>query len=413
MFEGNVVVGLEIGTTKVCTVIGEYDHNRQLRIAGVGVVPTNGTLRKGVIVNIEAVTKAITQSIEMAEHEAGRTVESVYVGLPGNSVEGLNSRGVVAVSGKGQEIVEKDVERVLDAARAIAIPMDREVVHVVPRQFIIDEQAGISDPVDMVGVRLEADVHIITGPVSVSQNIIKCVNRSGFVVDEIALESLASSTCALSDEEKELGVLLIDIGGGSSSWILFLDGAPYKSGAFPIGGNLVTHDLHTVLETGHFELAEQVKCEEGFCWDQNIDLNEEVIIPGAGLQQPRTVLKGLIGETAKARMEEIFKYVEVQADLKSLAHRLRGGVVLVGGGSRLRGADSLASNFFRMPGRIGFPMGFGELDSHFRDPLFASAFGLVQWGHLSSGGKKSDDIDSPVEEAKPVKAVLNWFKEFF
>ena len=289
----DLIVGLDIGTTKVCVVIGQYGESGQLEIVGVGTTPSRG-LRRGVVINIETTVRSIANAVEAAEMMSGREVHSVYTGIAGGHIEGINSRGVVAVTGKGREISREDVDRVIDAAKAIVIPMDREVLHVIPQEFIVDAQGGIKNPIGMVGVRLEAEVHIITGAVSSAQNIVKCVNRAGFKVNDIALEPLASSKAVLSQDEKELGVLLIDLGGGTTDVLVHLEGAPYHTEVLSVGGDQVTNDLSIMLKTP-LETAEKIKKEAGCCYAALVQEQEEVRVPGVGGRPPRTVRAGGVG----------------------------------------------------------------------------------------------------------------------
>jgi len=244
----DLIVGLDIGTTKVCVIIGQYNDSGQLEITGVGTTASRG-LRRGVVINIETTVRSIAAAVEGAEMMSGREVGSVYTGIAGGHIEGINSRGVVAVTGRGREITREDVDRVIDAAKAIVIPMDREVLHVIPQEFVVDDQGGIKNPIGMIGVRLEAEVHIITGAVTSAQNIVKCVNRAGFKVNDIVLEPLASSRAVLTQDEKELGVLLIDLGGGTTDVLLHLEGAPYHTEVLAVGGDQVTNDISIMLKT--------------------------------------------------------------------------------------------------------------------------------------------------------------------
>lgn len=411
MFEGGLVVGLDIGATKICTAIGEYDNQGRLVIAGVGIIPVSGT-KKGTIVNIDAAGAAVEECIERTEQTAGRTVEELYVSIPASHLEGINSRGVVPVNAKNKEVSPGDVERVLDVARAVAVPMDREIIHSLPQQFSLDNQDGIHDPVNMIGVRLGAEVHIITAPIATTQNIIRCVNRSGYLLNELVMDTWAGSFSVLTDEERDNGVLYIDMGGDSTDWMIIKEGAPWKCGSLPVGGNIVTNDIACVLKTP-VEAAENIKKEVGCCYRSLISRDEGVIVPGVANLPPQTVFASEIGEILEARMREIYALVRKDADLNRFMPRLRGGVVLTGGGSRLTGTTELASAILELPVRMGVPMGPGDLKPEYQDPSLATVLGLVQYGHNfgRSREKAAEKVGHRV--SRPVQGLVDWFREFF
>ena len=284
MADDRLIAALDIGTTIVSAAIAEYNDDGELEIIGLGTAPSHG-LRRGVVINIEATLRSVALAVEAAEQMAGREIAEVVTGIAGGHIEGLNSRGVVAVTGKGREITPEDVDRVIDAAKAVVIPMDREVIHVIPQEFIVDEQGGIRNPLDMIGVRLEAEVHIITGSVTSAQNLVKCVNRAGFKVSDIVLESLASARSVLTEDERELGAMLIDLGGGTTDILIYREGAPYYTSVLPVGGAQVTGDLSIMLKTPT-ESAEQIKHEAGCCYMPLVEVGEPVIIPGVGGRPP-------------------------------------------------------------------------------------------------------------------------------
>ncbi|HEQ72216.1 MAG TPA: cell division protein FtsA, partial [Spirochaetia bacterium] len=369
-----VLLGLDVGTTKVCAVIGQYNEHNILEITGVGMYPSRG-LRRGVIVNIEATVKSIVQAIDAAEMMAGREVETATVGIAGAHIEGINSRGVVAVTGKGREIIKEDIDRVIDAAKAIVVPMDRAILHVIPQEFIVDDQTGIKNPVGMMGVRLESEVHIITGSVSSAQNILKSVNRAGFRVNELILESLAASRAVLSQDEKDLGVLLIDLGGGTTNILTHIEGSPYHTSILSIGADQVTSDLSIMLKTP-LESAEKIKREAGACHYECIEDDEAVFIPRVGGRPPDKISRRKIVDIIQPRMEEIFKLVRARVEEAGQLKRLGGGVVIVGGGSLLPGTLELATEIFELPARIGYPQGLGGLIEEYSSPVYATAVGL-------------------------------------
>jgi cell division protein FtsA len=407
----DLIVGLDIGTTKVCVVIGQYGESGQLEIVGVGTTPSRG-LRRGVVINIETTVRSIANAVEAAEMMSGREVHAVYTGIAGGHIEGINSRGVVAVTGKGREISREDVDRVIDAAKAIVIPMDREVLHVIPQEFIVDAQGGIKNPIGMVGVRLEAEVHIITGAVSSAQNIVKCVNRAGFKVNDIALEPLASSKAVLSQDEKELGVLLIDLGGGTTDVLVHLEGAPYHTEVLSVGGDQVTNDVSIMLKIP-LEAAEKIKKEAGCCYAALVQEQEEVRVPGVGGRPPRTARRAELAEIIQPRMAEILGMVREQIERKGYLALLGGGVVLTGGGSLLAGAAELASEIFNLPARVGYPVRLGGLVEEYYNPVYATGVGLVLYGAAKRETGFVDTSSSENTFSSVWDRMRNWFKEFF
>ena len=407
----NVFVGLDIGTVKVCAVVGERDDQGNLEIIGVGTSQSRG-MRRGVVINIEATLKSVAEAIEAAEMMSGREVQSVITGIGGAHIEGINSRGVVAVSGRDREISQEDIRRVIDAAKAIVIPMDREVLHVLPQEFIVDDQRGIRDPIDMIGVRLEAEVHIITGTVSSAENLIKCVNRAGFRVHEIVLESLASSEAVLSEDEKDLGVLLIDLGGGTTNVLVHIDGAPYHTDVIAIGGQQVTSDLSIMLKTP-VEAAEKIKRDAGSCFMDLVDGDEEVIIPGVGGWPAASIPRKEMCRIIQPRMTEIFSMVRDQLEKKSLLQHLGGGVVVTGGGSLLPGVAELCQEVFGVPARVGYPRKLGGLNPEYRSPEYSAAVGLVCYGaETTQAGARTETVAKKSGDGFLDK-LRNWMKEFF
>lgn len=411
MTSDEIIVAVDIGTSKICVFIAEFDEEGDLTIAGVGITASNG-IRRGVVINIEAAMKAVEEAINMAEQQAGRTVETVLAGIAGGNIEGINSRGVVAVTGKGREINNADVERVIDAAKAIVMPMDREVLHVIPQEFIVDDQAGIKNPVDMIGVRLESEVHIITSTISASKNIIKCINRSGFKVDEIVLESIAASSSVLSKDEKDLGVLFLDIGNGTTDLLVHLGGAPYYTGVLPVGAQEVTNDLAIMLNIP-FEEAERIKLQSGCCWEPLIDRNEIVIIPGIGGRSPISIPEMRICRILQPRMAELLMLVKKQLVEKGYLNRLGAGVVITGGGALLPGVAELAQEIFQMPARIGHPKNMKGLNPRYRSPEYSTVTGLLQYRALKM------EADGSAGELLVSGSVMDffrkigtWFKEF-
>jgi cell division protein FtsA len=406
----DVLVGLDIGTTKVSAVIGEYDENDQLQIIGVGTAPSTG-LRRGVVVNIEATLKSVDAAVEAAEQMAGREVQNVVTGIAGGHIEGLNSRGVVAVTGRGREITRTDVDRVIDAAKAVVIPMDREVIHVIPQEYIVDEQGGIKNPLDMIGVRLEAEVHIITGSVTSAQNLVKCVNRAGFKVESIVLESLASSRAVLTREEQELGVLLIDLGGGTTDMLVHIDGAPYYTSVLPVGGAQVTNDLSIMLKTP-MEAAERIKREAGCCYAPMVEEGEPVIIPGVGGRPPLQAKRSDIANIIQPRMAEILTMVRDKVQKKGYLKRLFGGVVLTGGGALMPGAVELAQEVFHTAARVGMPGNYHGVADIYRSPEYSTAVGLALFAEEAMGHETREPSVKP-KSGGMLTGLRGWLRNFF
>jgi cell division protein FtsA len=419
-----LIVGLDIGTSKTCAVIGEYNENGVLEITGVGIAPSTG-LRKGVVVNIEATLLSVTKAVEAAELMSGREVKECFVGVAGANIEGINSRGVVAVTGKGREICQSDIDRVVEAARAIVIPMDREVLHVIPQTFIVDDQKGIRDPLDMIGVRLEAEVHIITGSVTTAQNLVRCVNRAGFKVDGLILQSLAASRAVLTADEKELGCLVVDLGGGTTDVLMYADGAPYFSASVGVGGAQVTNDVSIVLNVP-MEGAERIKRESGSCYLPHVEAGESIVVPGVGGRPPQEISKARVASVMQPRMEEIFRMVREKVEQPGYWRLVKGGVVLTGGGAMVPGAAELAYEVFGVPVRMGAPSSLGGLVDAYRNPAYSTAVGLVLLGAERLGGahesaakpKAGEKAPGPAAKPKPggekpFRRFGEWLREFF
>lgn len=399
-------------------MIGEYNESGVLEIVGLGQAPSTG-LRKGVVVNIEATLQSLTRAVEAAELMSGREVRECFVGVAGANVEGINSRGVVAVTGKGREICQDDVDRVIEAARAVVIPMDREVLHVIPQTFIVDDQKGIRNPLDMIGVRLEAEVHIITGSVTSAQNLVRCVNRAGFKASGLVLQSLAAARAVLSADEKELGCLLVDLGGGTTDVLVYADGAPYFSASVGVGGAQVTNDLSIILNVP-MDAAERIKRESGSCYIDQVELDDYVIVPGVGGRAPQELPRAKVAGVIQPRMDEIFRLVRERVEQMGHWRVIKGGVVLTGGGALMPGAADLAYEVFGLPVRIGAPSILGGLAEDYRNPLFATAVGLVQLGAERIGPPPPETRSRQPERAKAKpkgpglgSKLKDWLGEFF
>lgn len=408
MADDRLIAALDIGTTAVTAAIAEYNENDELEITGLGMAPSSG-LRRGVVINIEATLRSVAQAVESAEQMAGREIEGVVTGIAGGHIEGINSRGVVAVTGRGREITSEDVSRVIDAAKAVVIPMDREVIHVIPQEFIVDEQGGIRNPLDMIGVRLEAEVHIITGSVTTAQNLVKCVNRAGFRVYDIVLESLAAARSVLTEDEKELGVLLIDLGGGTTDMLLFREGAPYYTNVLPVGGAQVTGDLSIMLKTPT-ESAEAIKREAGCCYQPLVEPGEPVIIPGVGGRPPASIEREEICRIIQPRVAETLEMVRDRVESKNYLRHLGAGIVLTGGGALLPGAVELAQEIFGTSARIGQPGNLGGIGTVYQSPEFSTVIGLA----LHAAEKAAPE---PASAERGQRSFLGgfrrWLRNFF
>ncbi|MDR0502874.1 MAG: cell division protein FtsA [Treponema sp.] len=423
MVNNGIVVALDIGSTCVRAVICERDDDGILKIMGVGSRPSSG-LRKGVVVNIEATLRAVAAAIEDAEMMSGLEAHDCWMGIGGNHINGLNSRGVVGVSGKKRdsrerEIGQDDIDRVIEAAKAVVIPTDKQILEVIPQNFKVDDQKGIRNPLDMIGVRLESEVHIITCTVTGAQNLIKCVNRAGFRVNELILQTLAAGRSVLTQEEMDLGVLLVDLGGGTTDALVYVDGTPYSTYTIPAGGSQVTSDI-SIIKSISLENAEKIKINAGCCWDDLLEDDEVVIVPGVGGRAPMTIPRSLILTIIKPRMEEIFKMIKQHIESLNLPRFLGGGVVLTGGGAQLSGVLELATDMLRLPARLGSPMPVPELGGlvdEYRNPSYATVIGLALEGDRRSNQDISQNTTDLRKREKQNTALIDklrtWLKEEF
>jgi len=401
----NIIVGLDVGTTKICAVVGEVQGNK-INIIGIGTHPSIG-LRKGVVVNIESTVESIQKAVEEAELMAGCEISSVYAGIAGGHITGFNSRGIVAI--KGPEVTKNDVERVIDAARAVAIPMDREVIHVIPQEFIIDDQGGIQNPVGMSGVRLEAKIHIVTGAVTSAHNIVKCANRSGLDVCDIVLEPLASGEAVLTNEEKDLGTALLDLGGGTSDLAIFLGKNIKHTFVLSLGGNNLTNDISIGLRASRAE-AEKIKIKYGTCVARNISNEETIEVPGMGGRKPRKLPRQILGEILEPRIEEIFTLIKREIFRAGMDNVIASGLVLTGGSSLLHGITDIAESIFDVPSRLGTPRGISGLIDVVNNPMYATGVGLVLYGAKNQPEKKFRIRDSNIFH-RVMTRMKRWFKD--
>ncbi len=399
----DVIVGLDIGTTKICTVVGEPDENG-IEIIGVGTNPSAG-LRKGVVVNIESTVNAIRKAVEEAELMAGCEINAVYIGIAGSHIKGFNSHGVIAV--KGSEITEEDIDRVIDAAKAVAIPLDREVIHILPQEYVVDEQAGILDPVGMTGVRLEAKVHIVTGAVTAAQNLIKCANRAGLDVIDIVLQPLASAEAVLTDEEKDLGVALIDFGGGTTDLAIFADSTIKHTSVLGLGGNNLTNDIAVGLRTPMKE-AEKIKVKHGSCLSATIPKDETIEVPSVGGRKPRLLSRHILAEILEPRVEEILTLIDQEIHRTEMKDLLGSGVVITGGSALLPGLAEMAEQIFQMPTRVGTPRNISGLVDVVNEPKYATAVGLLLYGLENRPVKKFRIRDGNIFN-RVTNRMKSWF----
>ncbi len=372
---GDIIVGLDIGTTKTSAVVGEVSADG-VDITGVGEARSRG-LRKGVVVNIESTVVAIREAVERAGNVAGVQIATVYAGIAGSHVRGVNSHGIVSIAGR--EVSDEDVERVLDQARRIPMPLDRQVIHVLPQDFIVDSQDGVREPVGMSGVRLEARAHLITAAVTSVQNVTKCAERCGLHVADLVLEPLASAEAVLTEDEKEIGVAVVDIGGGTTDVVVFVDGAVVHTAVLPMGGMNLTTDIATGLRTPTNE-AERLKLRYGCAMAGLVDPTEMIEVPGVGGRAAQPLPRQLVASITEPRMDEIFRFVGRVLQDSGYRDLLGAGVVLCGGGAMLEGTPELAEQVLGLPTRRGEPTGVGGLIEMVRSPTMATAVGLLKWG---------------------------------
>ncbi len=406
--KNSLIVGLDIGTSKVCAVVGEMT-DRGIEIVGVGTHASQG-LRKGVVINIESTVNSIKKAVEEAELMAGCEINSVFTGIAGGHIKCFNSHGVVAV--KNKDVTPRDIDRVIDAAKAVAIPMDREVLHVLPQEYIIDDQDGIKEPLGMSGVRLEAKVHIVTGAVTSAQNIVKCCNRTGLNVADIALEPLASAEAVLTPEEKELGVALVDMGGGTTDIAIFQDGAVKHTAVLAIGGSHLTGDIAAGLRTPVAE-AERIKQRYGYAKTSMVTRDERVDVPSVGGRNSRTISRQILCEIIEPRLEEIFQLIHREIIKSGYEGSLASGIVMTGGSTLLPGLIDMAEEVFSMPVRLGAPTQVGGLIDVVSSPIYATGVGLV----LLYGKRQHEKSFFRIREdnvfGKVKHRMEDWIGEFF
>jgi cell division protein FtsA len=403
-----LVVGLDIGTSKVVAIVGEIQLDGSIEIVGIGSHMSRG-LKKGVVVNIESTVQSIQRAIEEAELMAGCDIKSVYAGIAGSHIRSLNSNGIVAI--KDHEVTALDVDRVIDAARAVAIPADQKILHILPQEFIIDEQDGIREPVGMSGVRLEAKVHMVTGAVSAAQNIVKCVERCGLEVDDLILEQLASSYAVLKTDEKDLGVCLVDIGGGTTDIAIFTEGSIRHTAVIPIAGDQVTNDIAVALRTPT-QHAEDIKIRYACALTQLAATDESIEVPSIGDRPPRRLSRQTLAEVVEPRYEELLSLVHAELRRSGYEDLVAAGVVLTGGSSKMEGLVELAEEIFHMPVRLGHPQYVSGLSDVVSNPIYATGVGLLLFGGSNKYGSVRD-LPERVGVAAVWERMKSWFQGNF
>jgi len=408
--DDELLIGLDIGTTKICVVVAKATEGK-VNIIGIGSHPSTG-LRKGVVVNMDSTVNSIKKAVEEAELMAGIKIESCLAAIGGAHIKSFNSNGVVAI--KDKEVRPDDITRAIDAAKAVAIPADRELIHVIPQEFIIDDQDGIKDPIGITGVRLEVKVHIVTGSVASAQNIIKCCRLAGLTVDDIILGQIASSEATLTPEEKEIGVAIVDIGGGTSDIAVFTNGSLKYTSVLPFGGNNITNDIGIGLRTP-LEEAEKIKKRYGCAFSNMVGANETIEVPSVGGRKPRTLMRKTLADIIEPRVEEIASLIYEEIKKSGSERLLASGVVITGGCANLEGITELAENVFNLPTRRGYPIGVGGLVDVVNNPIYSTGVGLLLYGFKNSKGRKRRFVKSGSFFGKRtiLKRIQDWFKEIF
>src|SRR5436190_1409940 len=407
---GRTFVGLDIGTTKISCVVADMNGG-ELRVVGIGNAPSEG-LRRGVVVDLEKTVHSIQRAVAEAERMAGIPVRGVHAGIAGDHIRSINSRGVIAVSRKDNEIGAADVERVVEAAKAVAIPMDREIIHVIPQEFIVDDQDGIKDPIGMSGVRLEAEVHIITGAVASAKNICRSIQRAGLRVYDLVLEPLASSHAVLGRDERDLGVVLLDAGGGTTDVAVFFEGSIRHTAIVPFGGSNVTNDIAIGLRTP-IDKAEQIKIQHGSALAALVPADQMVTVPGVGGRADREISRHVLSSMIEPRMEEIFALANKEVKKNHFARMLGGGVVLTGGTSLMPGMVELAEQVLEMPVRLGQPQGLGGLSANVEDPRFSTGVGLVLHAAHQEATESNGYRAASITSRPPRTDLRKWFSSLF
>ena len=403
-----MVVGLDIGTSKIVAIVGEIDENGRIEIVALGTHPSQG-LKKGVVVNIDSTVDAISKAVAEAERMADVKVASVFAGIAGSHIRSMNSHGIVAI--RNSEVEDEDVERVIDAAKAVAIPADQRILHVLPQEYVIDSQDGIHQPVGMAGVRLEAKVHLVSGSISAAQNITKCIHRCNLEVEDVILEQLASSHAVLTDDERDLGVLLVDMGGGTTDIAVFTDGAIQHTAVIPIAGDQVTNDIAVAFRTPT-QFAEEIKLKYACALTQLASPDDMIEVPGVGDRSARRLARQTLAEIVEPRYEELLGLVQGELKRSGFEESCAAGVVLTGGTSKMEGVVELAEEIFHMPVRLGVPQHVDGLSDISRNPIHATGVGLLLYGRERRKNPRSEPVDTRSEKGL-LKRMAEWFRENF
>ncbi len=406
--ENNLIVGLDIGTSKVVAIVGEVTVDGEIEIIGVGTQPSRG-LKKGVVVNIESTVEAIKRAVQEAELMAGCQIRSVFVGIAGSHIRSFNSSGIGPI--RDREVTHADLARVIDTARAIAIPSDQKILHVLPQEFIIDNQEGIRDPIGMSGIRLEVKVHLVTGAVSAAQNIIKCIRRCGLEVDDVILEQLASSSSVLTEDEKDLGVCLVDIGGGTTDIAVFKDGAIRHTAVIPIAGDQVTNDIAVALRTPS-QYANEIKMKHACALRQLTNSDEMIEVPGVGDRASRQLKRETLAEVVEPRYDELLNLVLAELTRSGFYEICAAGIVLTGGSSKMEGVVELSEEIFHMPVRLGVPQHVTGLVDVVKNPIHATGVGLLIFGSKQQSSEFSENGEDS-DESSIFAKMKSWFQGNF
>ena len=405
----NMIVGLDIGTSKVVAIVGQSSADGTMEIVGIGSQPSRG-MKKGVVVDIEATVRSIQRAVEEAELMAGCHIHTVYAGIAGSHVRSLNSHGIVAI--RDREVAQADIDRVIDAAQAVAIPADQKTLHVLPQEYVVDNQEGVREPIGMSGVRLEAKVHLVTCAVNAAQNIEKCVRRCNLEVDDIILEQLASAHAVLTEDERELGVCIVDIGGGTTDIAIFTEGAIRHTANIPIAGDQVTNDIAMALRTPK-QHADEIKIKYACALTQLAGADETIKVPSVGDRPPRTLSRQNLAEVVEPRYDELFTLIQAELRRSGFEDLIPGGIVLTGGSSKIEGAVDLAEEIFHMPVRLGSPQGISGLIDVVRNPIYSTAVGLLLYGQRMEKDGTSARALAGGGEVNWVERFKNWFKGNF
>lgn len=407
MAKDNITAAIDVGTTKVCTLVGEYDRDGEVQILGVGISPSRG-LRKGMVVNIDETVDSIAESVEKAERSSGCNIVSAQVGIAGGHISSLNNRGVVAVSRSDRIIGDDDVARAMESARTINIPSNREIIHVIPRAYTIDGQDGVKNPVGMYGFRLDVEAHIVTGAVTSIQNLTKCVQKVGIEVEDLVLQPIASAEAVLTEEEKEMGVILADIGGGTTDIGVFIEGAIWHTSVLPVAGSHLSNDIAIGLRTP-FAVAEEIKARYGHAFPSSIDPEAKIDVATFGAESNRPILTRHLSEIIEARVEEILEMILVEIKRSGYEGLLPAGLVLTGGSANLPGIDVLAKEVTQSPVRVGFPIGVSGLAEDLDNPAYATSIGLLLWGLKNRTHSTNGHYGQHLGTA--YRRLMDWVKE--